>query len=182
MPGLSVVHHLLFKELQMVLVVPVNLQESDGDLAVPPALMYFAPASLHEQNNNFSQKEKRKATTYVLLMCISDSLPCLWVLRGPAAQRGCPTPEGRRWSDSPCGRWGPSTGSPENWADRPTRRHPAPRRSPRSSWSPPRRPHPLPHPHSPHRPPHSPPLPLDLHLRPRFPPPLPTRVCWCLCY
>lgn len=48
-PGLSVVHHLLFKELQMVLIVPVNLKQSDGYLAVPPTLMHFAPAALRGQ-------------------------------------------------------------------------------------------------------------------------------------
>lgn len=49
MPGLPVVHDLLLKELQMVLVVPVDLQESDGHLAMPPALVHFAPAALDEQ-------------------------------------------------------------------------------------------------------------------------------------
>lgn len=46
MPGLSVVHHLLLEELQMVLVVAIDLEESDGHLAVPPPLVHSAPAAL----------------------------------------------------------------------------------------------------------------------------------------
>lgn len=46
MPGLPVVHHFLFEELQMVLIVPVNLKQTDGDLAVPPALVHPTPATL----------------------------------------------------------------------------------------------------------------------------------------
>lgn len=48
-PGLSVVHHLLFEELQMVLIVPVDLKKSDSYLAMPPTLMHSAPAALREQ-------------------------------------------------------------------------------------------------------------------------------------
>lgn len=48
-PGLSVVHHFLFEELQVVLIVPVDLEESDGHLAVPPALVHFAPAALNKR-------------------------------------------------------------------------------------------------------------------------------------
>lgn len=46
MPGLPVVHHFLFEELQMVLIVPVNLKQTDGDLAVPPTLVHPTPAAL----------------------------------------------------------------------------------------------------------------------------------------
>lgn len=46
MPGLPVVHHFLLEELQMVLVVPIDLQQADGDLAVPPALVHPTPAAL----------------------------------------------------------------------------------------------------------------------------------------
>lgn len=49
MPGLSVVHHLLFKELQMVLIVPINLKKSDGHFAMPPTFMHLSPATLHKQ-------------------------------------------------------------------------------------------------------------------------------------
>lgn len=52
MPGLSVVHHLLFKELQVVLIVPIDLKKPDGHLAVPPALVHFSPAALDKQNTN----------------------------------------------------------------------------------------------------------------------------------
>jgi len=50
MSGLSVVHHLLFKELQMVLIVPIDLKKSDGNLSVPPTLVDFTPAALDKQN------------------------------------------------------------------------------------------------------------------------------------
>lgn len=45
-PGLPVVHHFLLEELQVVLVVAVDLQQADGDLAVPPALVHPTPAAL----------------------------------------------------------------------------------------------------------------------------------------
>lgn len=45
-PGLSVVHHLLLEEFQVVLVVAVDLQQADGDLAVPAALVHLPPAAL----------------------------------------------------------------------------------------------------------------------------------------
>lgn len=45
-PGLPVVHHFLFEELQVVLIVPVNLEQTDRDLAVPPALVHPTPAAL----------------------------------------------------------------------------------------------------------------------------------------
>lgn len=63
-PGLPVVHHLLFKELQVVLIVPIDLQESDGHLAVPPALVHFAPAALRE-TNNFSKSTFSGYDVYV---------------------------------------------------------------------------------------------------------------------
>ena len=43
---LPVVHHLLLEELQVVLVVPVHLQQADGHLAVPAPLVDFPPAAL----------------------------------------------------------------------------------------------------------------------------------------
>lgn len=46
MSGLSVVHHLLFKELQMILIVAVDLEKPNGYLAVPPPLVYLPPAAL----------------------------------------------------------------------------------------------------------------------------------------
>lgn len=45
-PGLPVVHHFLLEELQVVLVVPVNLEQTDGDLPVPPTLVHPTPAAL----------------------------------------------------------------------------------------------------------------------------------------
>lgn len=46
MPRLPVVHHLLLEELQVLLVVPVHLQQADGHLAVPAALVHLPPAAL----------------------------------------------------------------------------------------------------------------------------------------
>ena len=46
MSGLPVVHHFLFEELQMVLIVPINLKQTDGDLTVPPTLVHATPAAL----------------------------------------------------------------------------------------------------------------------------------------
>lgn len=115
-------------------------------------------------------------------MFILASSPFLWVLRGRAAQKGCPTPAGRHWSDWPCGRWGLSTGSPESWVDHPAHRHPAHRPSPCSSWSHLRHPRPLLRPHSPPLLPHSPPLLLGLLLQPQFLLPLPTKLQWWLCH
>lgn len=46
---LSVVHHLLLEELQVVLVVSVDLQESDGHLSVPAAAMDPTPATLPDE-------------------------------------------------------------------------------------------------------------------------------------
>jgi len=66
-PGLSVVHHLLFEELQVVLVVAVDLEEPDGYLAVPPPLMHSAPAALCQQTETLSSVEPRRNTTRVLL-------------------------------------------------------------------------------------------------------------------
>ena len=43
---LPVVHHLLLEELQVVLVVAVHLQQADGHLAVPAALVDLPPAAL----------------------------------------------------------------------------------------------------------------------------------------
>lgn len=45
-PRLSVVHHLLLEELQVVLVVAVNFQQADRHLAVPAALVHLPPATL----------------------------------------------------------------------------------------------------------------------------------------
>lgn len=45
-PGLPVVHHFLFEELQVVLIVAVDLEQTDGDLAVPPTLVHPTPAAL----------------------------------------------------------------------------------------------------------------------------------------
>lgn len=45
-PGLPVVHHLLLEELEMILVVAVDLQQPDGHLPVPLALVDLAPAAL----------------------------------------------------------------------------------------------------------------------------------------
>lgn len=57
MPGLPVVHHFLLEELQMILVVPINLQKSDSYLAVPPTLVHFAPAALRVTNKTSNQKK-----------------------------------------------------------------------------------------------------------------------------
>lgn len=46
---LSVVHHLLLEELQMVLVVAVDLQQPDGHLPVPAAFVHLAPAAFADQ-------------------------------------------------------------------------------------------------------------------------------------
>ena len=48
MSGLSVVHHLLLEQLQVVLVVPVDLQQADRHLSVPAALVDPAPAALRK--------------------------------------------------------------------------------------------------------------------------------------
>lgn len=45
-PRLPVVHHLLFEQLQVVLVVAIHLQQADGHLAVPAAAVHPAPAAL----------------------------------------------------------------------------------------------------------------------------------------
>lgn len=50
MSGLPVVHHLLLKELQVILVVAVNLQQTNGDLAVPAAFMHLPPTTLDSHN------------------------------------------------------------------------------------------------------------------------------------
>lgn len=49
MSGLSVVHHLLLEQLQVLLVVTINFQQADGHLAVPATLVHLPPATLHEQ-------------------------------------------------------------------------------------------------------------------------------------
>lgn len=136
----------------------------------------------NKQTKKESSKGPFQDMIHVKEMFNLASSPFLWVLRGPAAQKGCPTPAGRRWSDWPCGRWGPSTGSPESWADHPAHRLPTRRRSPCSSWSLPRRRRPLLRPHSPPLLPHSPPLLLGPHLQPQLPLPLPTKVQRWLCY
>lgn len=50
MPGLPVVHHLLLKELEVILVVAVHLQQADGHLPVPAAFMHLPPATLGGHN------------------------------------------------------------------------------------------------------------------------------------
>lgn len=50
MAGLPVVHHLLFKELQVILVVAVDLQQTNGDLAVPAAFVHLPPTTLNSHN------------------------------------------------------------------------------------------------------------------------------------
>lgn len=46
MPGLPVVHHLLLKELQVILVIAVDLQQANGHLTMPAAFMHLPPAPL----------------------------------------------------------------------------------------------------------------------------------------
>lgn len=48
-PGLPVVHHLLLKELQVILVVAVNLQQANGHFTMPATLVHLPPATLEPQ-------------------------------------------------------------------------------------------------------------------------------------
>lgn len=47
--GLSVVHHLLLEQFQVILVVPVHFHQTDGHLSVPPAPVHLTPAALDAQ-------------------------------------------------------------------------------------------------------------------------------------
>lgn len=54
MPGLSIVHHLLFKELEMILIVPIYLQQPDGHFPVPFSLVNLPPSSLANRIPQFN--------------------------------------------------------------------------------------------------------------------------------
>ncbi|TNN86803.1 hypothetical protein EYF80_002986 [Liparis tanakae] len=90
LPGLILrtisVHHLLFEELQVVLVVAVDLQEPDGDLAVPPPLMHSAPAALRPHRHKPSAACRLVGTRRVccgrLSAHLPDELPEVQLLEG----------------------------------------------------------------------------------------------------
>lgn len=57
MPRLSIVHHLLLEELQVLLVVSVNLQQANGHLSVPPASAHLPPSAFADELSEFQLLE-----------------------------------------------------------------------------------------------------------------------------
>lgn len=82
MPGLPVVHHLLLKELEVILVVAVHLQQANGHLAVPAAFMHLPPATLDVHNIRCVQ------CLYVLLL-LHQNLACITVFTLPMSSPSC---------------------------------------------------------------------------------------------
>ncbi len=75
MPGLPVVHHLLLKELQVIWVGPVNLQEANGNLTVPATLVYLPPSTL----NKHKVVCLRCVNTKVNILCVLSNIECVCV-------------------------------------------------------------------------------------------------------
>lgn len=75
MPGLPVVHHFLFEELQVVLIVPVDLEQTDGDLAVPPTLVHPTPAALEPAKTLRAPLRRRTHTLGQIFLTFPMSSP-----------------------------------------------------------------------------------------------------------
>lgn len=82
MSRLSVVHHLLLKEFQMILVVSVDLQQPYGYLPMPPALVNSAPATLSGSKITFSKLTHVGANVRMLNLHLSYELSKVQLLKG----------------------------------------------------------------------------------------------------